>query len=180
MRSLGPPVPRAARTNPKEQSKNSFGPPVTSTTSRSWSVACSMLGPHSSIQKRNGGRELSFRKVLPMCWVPTLPTALATPCHTPHRVVSYSCCPLSRHNDSFPSVCHRPTAWKTFETPTPRSSAWACPASSPLSWDDSVVGEIGEKFLLLVCWVPAHPTALATPCHTPHRVVSYSCCPLSR
>ena len=83
-----------------------------------------------------------------MCWVPTLPTALATPCHTPHRVVSYSCCPLSRHNDSFPTVCHRPTSWKTFETPTPRSGAWACPASSPLSWDDSVVGETGEKFLL--------------------------------
>ena len=83
-----------------------------------------------------------------MCWVPALPTALATPCHTPHRVVSYSCCPLSRHNDSFPTVCHRPTSWKTFETPTPRSGAWACPASSPLSWDDSVVGETGEKFLL--------------------------------
>ena len=74
-----------------------------------------------------------------LCWVPTHPTALATPCHTPHLVWCRTVvAPCERHS---------PASWRTFETPEPRSGTWACPASSPLSWDHSA----NEKNIVFHC-----------------------------
>ena len=61
-----------------------------------------------------------------LCWVPTHPTALATPCHTPHKewcrtVVA----PCERHS---------PASWRTFETArtTIRNLGLSCKSSIEL------------------------------------------------